>query len=138
MQVDVLSPPADWQTSTQPRNNDSLVLRLRYRDSSVLLEGDAERVVEQRMVATHELKSDLLKVGHHGSATSSSEEFLRAVQPRWAVISVGARNTFGHPRMETLERLQDERALTYRTDFNGAVSFYLDGKSVSPQLACLR
>jgi competence protein ComEC len=138
MQVDVLSPPADWQTSTQPRNNDSLVLRLRYRDSSVLLEGDAERVVEQRMVATHELKSDLLKVGHHGSATSSSVEFLRAVQPRWAVISVGARNTFGHPRMETLERLQDERALTYRTDFNGAVSFYLDGKSVSPQLACLR
>jgi len=138
MQVDVLSPPADWQTSTQPRNNDSLVLRLRYRDSSVLLEGDAERVVEQRMVATHELKSDLLKVGHHGSATSSSEEFLRAVQPRWAVISVGTRNTFGHPRMETLERLQDEGALTYRTDFNGAVSFYLDGKSVSPQLACLR
>jgi competence protein ComEC len=90
------------------------------------------------MVATHELKSDLLKVGHHGSATSSSEEFIRAVQPRWAVISVGVRNTFGHPRMETLERLQDEGALTYRTDFNGAVSFYLDGESVSPQLACLR
>lgn len=138
MQVDVLSPPADWQTSTQPRNNDSLVLRLRYRDSSVLLEGDAERVVEQRMVAKHELKSDLLKVGHHGSGTSSSEEFLRAVQPRWAVISVGARNTFGHPRIETLQHLQDEGALTYRTDFNGAVSFYLDGVSVSPQLACLR
>jgi competence protein ComEC len=138
MQVSVLSPPAAWRTSTQPKNNDSLVLRLSYRNSSVLLEGDAEYAVEQRMASMHALKSDLLKVGHHGSATSSSPEFLRAVQPRWAVISVGARNTFGHPRKETLQRLQDDGIATYRTDRNGAVTFYLDGESVSPQLACLR
>ena len=138
MQVSVLSPPAAWRTSTQPKNNDSLVLRLTYRNSSVLLEGDAESAVEQRMASMHALKSDLLKVGHHGSATSSSSEFLGAVQPRWAVISVGARNTFGHPRTETLQRLQDDRIATYRTDRNGAITFYLDGDSVSPQLACLR
>ena len=138
MQVSVFSPPQDWQTSGQPRNNDSLVLRLRYNDSSVLLEGDAERVVEQRMAATHNLKSDLLKVAHHGSFTSTSSDLIHAVQPRWAVISVGARNTFGHPRMEILGRLQEEGAATYRTDLNGAVTFYLDGRSVSPQLACLR
>jgi competence protein ComEC len=89
MHVSVYSPPPKWRTSTQPRNDDSLVLRLSYLDSSVLLEGDAEGPVEQRMAALHELKSDLLKVAHHGSATSSTAEFVRAVRPQWAVISVG-------------------------------------------------
>jgi competence protein ComEC len=138
MQVSVLSPPEGWQTSKQPRNNDSLVMRLSYRESSILLEGDAERPVEQRMAALHDLKSDLLKAAHHGSATSSTPEFVRAVQPRWAIISVGAGNSFGHPRKETLQHLQEEGALTYRTDRNGAVTFYLDGQSVIPQFACLR
>jgi competence protein ComEC len=138
MQVEVFSPPVDWHTSSQAKNNDSLVMRLRYRESSALLEGDAERPVEQRMLATYDLRADLLKVGHHGSATSTTEEFLRAVQPRLAVISVGEGNSFGHPRRETLQRFQEQGAATYRTDLNGAVSFYLDGKSVSPQLACLR
>ena len=138
MQVEVFSPSASWATSSQPRNNDSLVLRLRYRGSTALLEGDAERVVEQRMVATHDLQADLLKVGHHGGNTSSSEELIDAVHPQWAVISVGSRNTFGHPRIEVLRRLASAKGMTYRTDLNGAVRFYLDGQSVSPQLACLR
>ena len=112
-------------------------MRFRYGESSVLLEGDAERPFEQRMVAIHDLRADLLRVGHHGSATSTTEEFVRAVQPRWAVISVGEGNSFGHPRMETPQHLQEQGAATYRTDLNGAVSFYLDGKSVSPQLAGL-
>ena len=90
------------------------------------------------MAFSEDLKSDLLKVGHHGSAISSSPEFVRAVRPRWAIISVGAGNTFGHPRRETLEHLQQEATMTFRTDRNGAVTFDLDGKSVSPQLACLR
>ena len=135
MQAEVFSPPASWMTSSQPRNNDSLVLRLRFLASSALLEGDAEKAVEQRMVATHDMQADLFKVGHHGSNTSSTDELIRAVHPRWAVISVGTRNTFGHPRVEVLRRLADAKAATYRTDMNGAVSFYLDGRSVSPQLA---
>jgi competence protein ComEC len=137
-QIAVLSPPAGWRTMSQPKNNDSLVMRISFGKSSALLEGDAEWPVEQRMTASEDLKSDLLKVAHHGSATSSTQEFLHAVQPRWAIISVGASNTFGHPRQETLEHLEQERIHTYRTDRNGAVTFYLDGKSVSPQLACLR
>jgi competence protein ComEC len=164
MAVSVFSPPPEWQPSTQARNNDSLVMRLQYKDSSALLEGDAERVVEQRMTAScvasssdndstsrkapdaghvdaghwaNLLKSELLKVGHHGSATSSTPEFIRAVHPRWAVISVGQGNTFGHPRFETLRRLEQAGAATFRTDLNGAVSFYLDGRTVTPQLACL-
>jgi competence protein ComEC len=138
MEVEVFSPPPDWRASSQPKNNDSLVMRFRYHEASVLLEGDAERLVEQRMIATHDLHADLLKIGHHGSATSTTVEFLRAVEPRWAVISVGEGNSFGHPRMETLKHLQVQGTATYRTDLNGAVSFYLDGRSVSPQLACLR
>ena len=138
MNVSVLSPPPNWQTSAQPRNNDSLVLRFQYGNSSALLEGDAEAVVERRMAASHNLRSGLLKVGHHGSATSSTEEFIEAVAPRWAVISVGRGNRFGHPRLATLLRLQEARTATYRTDLSGAVSFYLDGNSISPQLACLR
>jgi hypothetical protein len=70
MQVRVFSPPQGWQASAQPRNNDSLVLCFRYGDSNILLEGDAEVAVEQRMASMHVLKSDLLKVAHHGSATS--------------------------------------------------------------------
>jgi competence protein ComEC len=138
MQAEVLSPPAAWVTSSQPRNNDSLVLHFRYKDSGALLEGDAERVVEQRLVATHNLQADLLKIGHHGSNTSSTAELLNAVHPRWAIISVGARNTFGHPRIETLKRLEGLGTSTYRTDRNGAVTFYLDGHTVNPQLACPR
>ena len=114
------------------------MLRISFSESSVLLEGGAESPVEQRMASSENLKSHPLKVGHHGSATSSSPEFVHAVKPRWAIISVGATNTFGHPRRETLEHLQQEGIITYRTDRNGAVTFYLDGKSVSPQLACLR
>jgi competence protein ComEC len=120
------------------RAGHSLVLRVSFGESSMLLEGDAERPVEQRMASSENLKSDLLKVGHHGSRTSASPAFLHAVKPRWAIISVGAGNTFGHPRRETLEHLQQEGVFAYRTDRNGAVTFYLDGKSVSPQLACLR
>jgi competence protein ComEC len=138
VQVEVFSPPAGWQSSAQARNNDSLVLHLRYQDSTVLLEGDAEKPVERRILGAHDLRSDLLKVAHHGSITSSSQELLDAVRPRWAIISVGDRNTFGHPRMETLEHLQNAGVATYRTDRNGAVTFYLDGHSVNARLACLR
>ena len=138
LDVSVFSPPESWQTSAEPRNNDSLVLHLSYGDSSALMEGDAESVVEERMVAAHNLHADLLKVGHHGSNTSSTPEMLQAVHPRWAVISVGVRNTFGHPRKETLQRLQEAGVTVYRTDLQGAVTFYLDGHSISAESASLR
>jgi competence protein ComEC len=75
---------------------------------------------------------------HHGSNTSSTLEWLNAVHPRWAIISVEARNSFGHPRIETLKRLEGLGTATYRTDREGAVTFYLDGRTVNPQLASLR
>jgi competence protein ComEC len=80
----------------------------------------------------------LLKVAHYGSATSTRADLLSAVHPKFAVISVGARNVYGHPRREVLSRLQESNIKTYRTDVDGAVSFYLDGKSVNPRVVSLR
>jgi competence protein ComEC len=135
--VRVLAPARDWRTAQQPRNNDSLVLHVSYRESSVLMEGDAEKRIEERISALQP-HADVLKVAHHGGATSSIPDLLQAVRPRMAVISVGARNSFGHPRLEVLQRFEELGVATYRTDLDGAVTFYLDGRSVNPAMAALR
>jgi competence protein ComEC len=96
-----------------------------------LLEGDAEKEAE-RQIAAEQPRADLLKVAHHGSATSTIPELLAAVRPRFAVISVGVRNVYGHPRREVLDRLEESGIRTYRTDIDGATTFYLDGKTVTP------
>jgi competence protein ComEC len=136
--VDVLFPPQDWPVGLEPKNNDSMVLQVSYGATSVLLEGDAEKAVERRIARLHHPQADLLKVGHHGSATSTTPEILQSVNPKFAVISVGFRNSFGLPKPEVLERLQNSGVRVYRTDVNGAVSFYLDGRSVTPSLAALQ
>jgi len=128
--VRVVSPASDWQVARNARNNDSLGMLLTFGATSALLEGDAEKKVE-KMIATEDPRADLLKVGHHGSATSTIPELLAAVQPKVAVISVGYRSPFGHPRMEVLERLENANVLTHRTDVEGAVMFILDGKTVT-------
>ena len=132
--VDVLFPPQNWPVGLEPKNNDSMVLRVGYGATSALLEGDAEKTVERRIASLHPLHADLLKVGHHGSATSTTPEILEAVQPSFAVISVGFHTSFGLPKPDVLARLQAAGVRTYRTDLNGAVTFYLDGHSVSPWL----
>jgi competence protein ComEC len=129
----VLSPPPGWQSIT-PHNNDSLVLHLRYGQTAVLLEGDAEATREHQ-IAGEQPNANLLKVGHHGSRNATSEEFLAAVQPRYALISVGMRNNFGLPSAATLDRLQRSGIATYRTDLDGAVTFLLDGHHITVQAA---
>ena len=122
----VLAPEPGYQNPGEARNNDSLVMRLEWQRASVLLEGDAEAPSEAAMVAHHRLAPVvLLKVGHHGSKTSTNPEFLAAVAPRDAVISVGRHNTFGHPRREVLDRLEAAHVRTFRTDRAGAESFWL-------------
>jgi competence protein ComEC len=135
--VHILAPEPDSLTRTSRRNDDSIVMKISYGGTSALLEGDAERATERR-IAGEPLQADLLKVAHHGSATSTLPELLDAVHPRYAVISVGSRNVYGHPRAEVLDRLQAASVATYRTDLNGAVTFYLDGKSVSPSVVDVR
>lgn len=131
----VLAPGRDQAGAMRP-NDDSLVFTVGLGSTSALLEADAEPATEQRVVGQHP-EATLLKVAHHGSASATSSELLAAVHPRYAVISSGVRNVYGHPRREVLERLQQAGVRTYRTDMMGAVSFYLDGKSVTPDVAII-
>ncbi len=140
--VRVLAPSLDVQerdpqSKNSRRNEESLVLKIAYCATSALLEGDAEKATEQQMIGENP-QADLLKVGHHGSNTSTTDAFLKAVHPRYAVISVGQRNVYGHPRREVLERLGKVRTATYRTDLDGAVSFFLDGGGVTARVPDLR
>ncbi|HEV7220115.1 MAG TPA: ComEC/Rec2 family competence protein [Terriglobales bacterium] len=131
--VRILAPVERPDIQLARPNDTSLVMKVSYRATSALLEGDAERK-EESLVSREEPHADLLKVAHHGSATSTAEDFLAAVHPRFAVISVGARNSYGHPRKEVLDRLAERKIGTYRTDTSGAVSFFLDGKNVIPEV----
>ena len=133
--IDVLFPPQNWPVGLEPKNNDSMVLHVSYGATSVLLEGDAEKAVERRIASLHPDHADLLKVGHHGSATSTTPEILEAIHPAYALISVGFRNSFGLPKPSVLDRLQASGVHVYRTDLDGAVTFYLDGRSLTPELA---
>ena len=132
----VLAPGRDQVTGSVRPNDDCLVFTAAFGRTAALLEGDAERPAERRVVEEH-AEAMLLKVAHHGSASGTSADLLATVRPRYAVISVGARNVYGHPRREVLERLQAAGVKTYRTDEEGAVSFYLDGKSVTAEVGIL-
>jgi beta-lactamase superfamily II metal-dependent hydrolase len=113
-----------------------MVLQVSYGETSVPLEGDAEKAVEPSR-DPHHPKADLLKVGHHGSSTSTTPEILQSVKPKFAVISVGFRISLGLPKADVLQ-LQNAGVHVYRTDLNGAITFYLDGHSVTPWLAALQ
>jgi competence protein ComEC len=136
--VNVLYPPRDMAAGSNPTNNDSLVLRVSFGASAVLLEGDAEKQVERSIAALHHPRANLLKVGHHGSANATTPELLASVKPEFAIVSVGLGNSFGLPRTEILGRLAEAGARVYRTDLDGAVTFYLDGHSVMPSVAALQ
>ena len=142
-QVNVLFPPRDWPVGMKPQNNDSLVLQVSYVESSILLEGDAEKTVERRIAALHfaalnRPRATLLKVGHHGSDNATTEELVASARPQWAIISVGTRNSFHLPKMQTLARLAEAGTRVYRTDLDGCVNFYLDGRSVKASVAALQ
>ena len=109
-------------------NNASIVVKLFYKNSKFLFTGDIEEIAEKRMLVwQNNLKSDILKVAHHGSSSSSSLEFLNEVDPIIAVISVG-KNNFGHPSPKIIERLEDKNIKVYRTDENGTIIIRTDGK----------
>lgn len=127
-QVTVLGPRRDYEQT----NNTSLVLRVDYGETSFLFTGDMEREAEADLMADGcALSATVLKVGHHGSDTSSSYPFLWEVMPRYAVISVGEGNSYGHPSEAVLSRLYDAGSEVYRTDLLGTVTAVSDGVQVS-------
>ena len=131
VELTVLNPPSDRVFGDS--NNDSIVLRLTYRDFSVLLAADIEEEAELVLVSSgRALPSTALKVGHHGSSTSTTQGFLDAVHPSIAVISAGQENPYGHPASEVVERLQLATGAegVYRTDLQGSVEVVSDGSRV--------
>ena len=134
VQIRVLNPQPGTPASSPAQDDESMVLRFQFRDTSALLVGGSHKRTEEIMEGENPA-SNLLKIGHHGSATSSTPEFLQAVSPQFAVVSAGHYNSFHHPRPDVMKRYADLQIRTYRTDLAGAVSFYLDGVTVSAQPA---
>jgi competence protein ComEC len=142
VQVHFLWPqvPAE-EVAASAHNNDSLVVRLQYKERSILLPGDAEKQAEATILSETDagrMHADVLKVGHHGSKNSTMPDFLASVGPQIAIISAGEQNPYGHPSAELLERLESSGVRTLRTDQQGAVQVLTDGHTlrVSCFVAC--
>lgn len=127
LNLEVLSP-----SYIQEENNlNSIVFRIDYKNKSFLFTGDAENNNELNILNSYNLNDiDFLKVGHHGSSSSTTEEFLKEVSPDVAVISCGYKNQYGHPHKSTLDTLEKNNVLTYRTDLLGNIVFYSDGDTI--------
>ena len=127
-QIQILGPLHRAEDS----NDNSIVLKVSFGATTFLFTGDAERAEEQDLLNSGvNLQSTVLKVGHHGSDTSTSYPFLRAVAPQYAVISVGAGNSYGHPTEAVLSRLRDAGVTTFRTDMQGEITAVSDGQTIN-------
>jgi competence protein ComEC len=131
VEIEILYPEKDASPEAVSDNNHSLVLRVRFGDRKFLLTGDIERETENLLTGAPEfLQADVVKVAHHGSRTSSLENFVNATKARVAVISVGRDSPFGHPKAEVVERWKSASAKVLTTGENGAISFSTDGKDL--------
>jgi competence protein ComEC len=129
--LQVIAPPPGHHPANSNLNNASIVLRMEHGQTSFLFTGDAERELEQWMVQNSDnLASTVLKVGHHGSRTSTTEAFLSAVNPAAAVIQSGADNRHGHPHREVIERLEAHGIAIYRTDQLGTIRMITNGQNI--------
>ena len=125
--------PANELIKDNILNNNSIVTKFYYRNFSILFTGDIEEIAEKELIKKYEsssiLRSTVLKVGHHGSKTSSTKELLEKVKPKIALIGVGENNNFGHPNSEVLNRLNSLNCKIYRTDLNGEIVLTIDKNS---------
>ncbi len=123
--LEILWPSVAEKISENAINNNSLVCKFVYKNFSMLLTGDIESIAEEKLLGkyknTNRLNANILKIAHHGSKTSSIQEFLNEVNPKIALIGVGRKNKFGHPNQEVLERLKEKGIQIYRTDQNGEI-----------------
>lgn len=128
--LDILSPAEGALAAADHPHDANIVARLIHGETSVLLTGDAERMLEYRLLfeSPDLLDADILKVGHHGSKTSSTEEFLNAVSPDLAVMSLGKKNRYGHPHPDVVERFQTRNIPVRRTDADGDIVIESDGR----------
>jgi len=131
--VRFLAPDSAWAAESRDANDASAVALVEYKAVRFLLVGDAERAEEDWLVvhARRDLRADVLKVGHHGSSTSSTPLFLSAVHPRVALVSVGLGNDYGHPSADVMRRLDEVGAQVFRTDIFGTVVVRTDGRALT-------
>lgn len=129
---DVLWPSSKNVISENSINNNSLVCKMMYKNFSCIFTGDIEKVAEEEILKqyknSNKLKANLLKVAHHGSKSSSIEDFLNTVKPQIALIGVGKNNTFGHPNEDVLKRIEEKGCKIYRTDLNGEITIKVSQK----------
>lgn len=130
VRFDVLWPSSDISNQTEDRNETSVVLLVTYGKIQMLLTGDAEETVEQAILGNVG-DIDVLKVGHHGSLSSSSSDFLAVVSPEYSIISCGENNRYGHPHPVVLERLLQVDSEIFRTDQDGDILLSTDGKKIN-------
>lgn len=127
--VEIFSPNS---SSYDNLNNYSPIIRISYKETSFLFTGDAEKLSEKEVLEKgYDIQSDVLKIGHHGSSSSTSKEFLNKVNPKMAVISVGKNNDYGHPHKETISSLKNKGIKYFRTDEEGTITLESDGKTVT-------
>jgi competence protein ComEC len=119
-------------SSYEDVNNYSIVIKVTFGNNTFMFDGDAKQLSETEMLNKgFDVKADVLKVAHHGSSSSTSDEFLKKVNPKYAVISVGKDNDYGHPHKETMDRLKDSGITVYRTDECGTIICTSDGNNIS-------
>lgn len=129
IQINVLSPNNDEYSNL---NNYSPIIKIEYGNNSFLFTGDAENQVEEEVLALKSnIKADVLKVGHHGSSTSTSQSFFNAVNPSIAVISLGLDNKYGHPNDKLIDLLNSNNTIVYRTDLYGTIILSSDGNEIT-------
>jgi len=130
--IQVLAPGPDYVPDTKPKNDDSLVMRIRFGRTSFLLTGDMEKRIERELIDAGLLQhDDVLKVGHHGSHTSSTPALLDLERPEFGIISAGFDNSYGHPHQSTLDALSERHVTTYRTDERGLITIRSDGRRLA-------
>lgn len=131
MKIQIIWPKLE-QIKENVLNNNSIVAKLVYKNFSMLFTGDIEEVTEKQILEEYKnsniLRANVLKVAHHGSKTSSTQSFLEKVKPQIALIGVGKNNTFGHPNLEVLKRIQNLNCKIYRTDEMGEISLNINRK----------
>lgn len=131
MSFKIVAPSPDWQNDIEDLNESSLGVLLIGGENRVLVYGDGEWNCEQYMASQHDIETDVLIVGHHGSNSSSNRLFLEAVSPSYAVISCGKDNDYGYPHKEVLRRLEENDIEIYRTDMQGNILFSGNGKNIT-------
>ena len=132
---DIIWPFSDNMISDNSINNNSLVCKLNYKNYSMLFTGDIEAIAEKAILKKYSknlniLKSDILKVAHHGSKTSSITEFIEKIKPKYAIIGVGEDNKFGHPSDNTIQNIEKANIRIYRTDKMGEIEIKTNGKEI--------